>query len=132
MKKIIEYGIASATTGKVFSKTFKTRYDAEEFRINREDPEHWNIVCREIKYGDWESAEVRGKLEVGDIVRVINPHSEYHPYGTIGTIYSITEAVDMSSKSHYSAFQYEVRANDVTHVYIEDCIEKFKEEKYDF
>ena len=129
MKKVIEYGIASVTTGKVLSKTFKSRHEVEEFCANRSNPDHWKILYREIEYGDWKSSDLKHKIHIGDKVRVINPHSEYHPYGTIGTVYTITEAVDMSSKSHYSAFQYEVRANDVTHVYVEDAIEFVEENK---
>lgn len=123
MKKIIEYGIASSPTGKVFSKTFKFRREAEEFRMKRSNPEHWEIVCREIEYGDWKNVSVRPKLEVGDMVRVINQHSSYHPYGTIGTVYSILECVDMSSLSNYSVFTYDVKANDVILAYEEDDIE---------
>lgn len=51
----------------------------------------------------------------------------YISWSIVGTVYTITEAVDMPSKSHYSAFQYEVRANDVTHVYVEDDIEFVEE-----
>lgn len=46
--KRMEFAIAVVTTGKVFPKIFKSKEDAEQFRLERADPDHWKIVSRTI------------------------------------------------------------------------------------
>lgn len=49
-----EYAVRAVTTKKVFPKVFKTKDDAEKNRQKHADPEHWEIVKRNVLYGEWE------------------------------------------------------------------------------
>lgn len=53
MKKI-EYGVRAVTTKKVFPKVFDTKKEAEKNRQKHADPNHWEVVKREVVYGEWE------------------------------------------------------------------------------
>ena len=50
---IVEFSIASVSTGEVVPRVFKTKSDAEEYRTERSDPEKWKIVSRKIIYTPW-------------------------------------------------------------------------------
>lgn len=51
--KRMEFAIAAVTTGKIFPKIFKNKKDAERFRLERADPDHWKVVSRAIWETDW-------------------------------------------------------------------------------
>lgn len=51
---VVEFSIASISTGKVVPRVFKTESEAEEYRAERSDPEKWKIVGRKIIYSPWE------------------------------------------------------------------------------
>lgn len=51
---VVEFSIASISTGKVVPRVFKTESEAEEYRAERSDPEKWKMVGRKIIYSPWE------------------------------------------------------------------------------
>ena len=48
-----EYSLAVVSTGKVIPKIFPTEQEAEEYRAQRSDPEHWKVVRRAVIYKGW-------------------------------------------------------------------------------
>ena len=53
MDKKKQFAIAAVTTGRVFPKIWETYDEAEQYRMRRQNPENWKVVCREITYGEW-------------------------------------------------------------------------------
>lgn len=49
-----QYAIKVKKSLKVFPKYFDTLEEAEEYRAQRSDPDHWEVVSRTVTYGDWE------------------------------------------------------------------------------
>lgn len=51
---IRQYAIKVVSSVKVFPKYFDTLEEAEGYRKQRSDPDHWEVVSRTVTYGNWE------------------------------------------------------------------------------
>lgn len=63
MKKL-EYALMAVTTKKVFPRVYSTKEEAEKNRMKHAEPDHWEIVAREVTYGNWKNIENKSDKEI--------------------------------------------------------------------
>lgn len=49
-----EFALQVVSTKAIFFKIFNTFEEAFEFKMNRPNPDNWNIVCRTVNFSNWE------------------------------------------------------------------------------